>query len=174
MQALAEAVFLAMRRILAVGALAVLVVALGSGAAANLNVPPSRAGVADFAVTGNDLKPPQCAAIWVTNLIVLSGTSATGTGGNDLILGNALDNSINGADGDDCILGGAGNDNLRGGSGDDVVLGGPGNDWLRGEAGNDALYGQDGNDTLNGGAGTDVCNGGPGLDTFTNCETVVP
>jgi len=97
-------------------------------AAAN-TVPPS--GLADIrrSITPDDLKPPQCAAIHVTNLIVGTGVF-TGTAGNDLILGGPGADTIYGGSGDDCILGGGGDDQLYGGAGTDVCIGGGGSDIL--------------------------------------------
>lgn len=106
------------------------------------------------AITANDLKPPECAGITVTNKV--SGTgSFSGTDANDLIIGSAAADLIVDINGNDCILGGGGDDTLEGGLGDDVILGGPGND------------------AIDGGLGTDICYGGPGLDTFAACETSI-
>lgn len=141
-----------MRRLGRAAALSLLGVALLASfavAAAN-TVPPSRAGESVDAVDPNDLKPPECAGIYIENLVVGSGSFA-GTGQNDLILGSAGPDTIDGRGGQDCILGGAGNDVLRGQGGNDVILGGPGND------------------VLIGGGGYDVCYGGPGWDSV-DCE----
>ena len=73
----------------------------------------------------------------------------TGTGGNDLLVGTTLGDTIQGFGGDDNLFGRDGNDYLAGGSGADA---------LRGEAGNDLLEG---------GAGSDLLDGGAGLDTVT-------
>lgn len=75
---------------------------------------------------------------WVENAI--------GGGGNDVIIGNELANSLEG---------GAGADNISGGDGDDTLTGGSGNDILSGGAGSDTLIGGAGADTLDGGAGDD-------------------
>ena len=119
--------------------------------------------------------------------------NAIGGTGNDLLIGNALGNSLDGgagADtlqagaGDDQLIGGAGNDvlngewgsdiltggagadALNGGDGSDTLNGGDGDDWLNGQMGNDTLDGGAGNDFLAGGAGADVLNGGSGTDTL--------
>lgn len=141
------------RLIQSVGAAGIALLALSSvvGSAAVTTVAGSRASLSQFAVTPNALKPPQCAGISLTNLVVGSGTF-DGTNGNDLILGGPGPDTIRGLGGDDCIVGGGGNDNLQGGEGNDVILGGPGAD------------------TISGGSGTDVCYGGPGLDNV-NCES---
>jgi hypothetical protein len=108
-------------------ALPLLVAVLVAGAAytaANV-VAGSRAGISDSAVTANDLKPPECAAL---NLSVVRGPAPGGGNANALIVGTAAGESINGNGGDDCILGGGGNDSLRGNGGKDVCVGGPGTD----------------------------------------------
>ena len=112
------------------------------------------------------------------NISIAYGTiieNAIGGGGDDLIRGNEVANTLEGRDGndtiygmggDDRILGGNGDDTLYGGDGDDTIYGQGGNDTLYGDAGNDTLYGQDGNDTLYGGAGDDTLFGGAGNDTL--------
>ena len=74
------------------------------------------------------------------------------TGGNggaaDTLTASSLDN---------VIYGNAGNDTLNGGTR---------NDNLFGQNGNDTLNGGDGADTLNGGTGSDIINGGAGADTI--------
>jgi Ca2+-binding RTX toxin-like protein len=75
-----------------------------------------------------------------------------GGAGNDLIIGNALDNSLVGGAGNDTLIGGAGHNTLVGGAGDDVFV------WNNG----------DGSDLIDGGAGNDmvVVNGSPAADNF--------
>ncbi len=127
-------------------------------AAAN-SVPISRATDQFFAITANALKPPECAHLNLTHIVVI-GAGQTPQGNRDeLILGTPGNDVINGGPGDDCILGGGGNDTLSGGVGNDVLLGGPGNDSLDG--------GQ--------GRGNNICYGGgqPG-DTFDRCDFVFP
>ncbi|MBE9479372.1 MAG: hypothetical protein IMY80_05345 [Chloroflexi bacterium] len=120
-------------------------------AAAN-SVPASRLDDDSFPITANALKPAECAALNLTNIVV----AGNGTAGNDLILGTA------------------GNDTLRGGDGDDCIVGGSGDDRLDGQRGNDILLGQDGNDRLRGSQDTDICDGGAGTDTGHNsCETEI-
>jgi len=69
---------------------------------------------------------------------VAEGTT-TGTGGDDILLGGATDETISGL---------GGNDHLNGGGGDDVLIGGDGNDLLKGRFGDDTLTGGAGADTL--------------------------
>ena len=94
--------------------------------------------------------------------------------GNDVVRGNAADNTLSGgggtdllfgADGSDRILGGNGDDRLRGNSGDDFLYGGAGNDNILGGFGNDTIDGGQGNDQIDGGAGNDILAGSTGNDT---------
>jgi Ca2+-binding RTX toxin-like protein len=85
---------------------------------------------------------------------------------NELLKGNAGDNTVQGAAGADRLYGYAGDDTLEGGSGNDMLYGGLGTDTLDGGTGNDRLYGEVGNDTLEGGSGSDRLNGGAGSDTL--------
>ena len=72
---------------------------------------------------------------------------AIGSMGDDILIGNWLDNTLFGSDGNDIINGGAGNDILFGGDGVDQIFGG---------AGNDNIYsGQSTDNYLSGGAGND-------------------
>ncbi|WP_420326120.1 calcium-binding protein [Mameliella sp.] len=87
----------------------------------------------------------------------------TGLGG-DLIAGNHLDNILTGNAGNDTIFGLGGADVLQGGDNDDLLDGGPGNDSLIGGPGVDELRGGTGNDTLDGGIGADSLIGGSGDD----------
>ena len=94
--------------------------------------------------------------------------NAVGGSGNDSIIGNAADNTLDGAIGNDSLTGGIGNDALDGGSG---------NDTLTGDAGDDALDGGIGFNSLTGGTGDDlfVLHAGPGeniIADFTAGGTV--
>jgi Ca2+-binding RTX toxin-like protein len=106
-------------------------------------------------VSANDLKPPECAALNLINLVAGNGT-------------------INGTNANDMILGSAGNDRINARRGDDCLLGDDGNDRLRGRQGNDILLGMEDNDLLRRGRGTDICDGGAGVDRArADCETVL-
>jgi Ca2+-binding RTX toxin-like protein len=90
-----------------------------------------------------------------------------GTGGNDqLVEGDALDNTLLGDDGDDTVYGYDGDDMLQGRHGDDLLHGGSGSDQLYGGDGNDILYGGTGNDLLDGGPRDDHLWGETGDDTL--------
>ena len=128
-----------------------------SSIAASNTVAQSRADWDIKPVAANDLKPPECGGITLTNIVIVAN-GETGTSQNDLILGtDKADEEIRGGAGNDCILGGKGNERQK-----------VGKDWVAG------LYGEDGNDVLIGGPGNkDICDGGTGTDTFYSCETVI-
>lgn len=106
-----------------------LVTAIMSASAATNVVPTTHIGLEQHAVEINDFKPGDCNSIHVTNLITGSGV-ITGTGGNDLILASADDDTIYGEGGDDCIVGGAGDDTIYGGDGHDACVGGAGSNTI--------------------------------------------
>lgn len=84
----------------------------------------------------------------------------------DILVGDAGNDTFNGRSGNDTILGDAGDDRISGGQGNDVLLGGQNNDQLFGGLGNDFLFGEEGNDQLVGGAGRDLLDGGAGNDVL--------
>ena len=112
-----------------VGTVLLLLASVMSAVAATNMVTHSGLGDTSRSITTNDLKPSQCDALHLTNLITGSG-NISGTLENDLILGSSGADTISGEGGNDCILGGGGNDTLIGGEGTDVCLGGPGSDTL--------------------------------------------
>ncbi len=67
--------------------------------------------------------------------------NVTGTGQNDVLIGDAGDNILQGGAGDDTLDGGEGNDTLLAGDGDDTIIGGhgEGDDNIDGGAGNDTV-----------------------------------
>ena len=136
------------------GAALILIPILTAYTAAN-TVPFSRADENQLGLDANDLAPPECAGMGLTNIVDV-GAGETGTDANDLILGtDKNDAEIRGGAGDDCILGGKGNERQR-----------IGKDWGPG------LFGEEGNDVLIGGPGNlDYCDGGPGTDLYFSCET---
>jgi hypothetical protein len=73
-------------------------------------------------------------------------------------LSDLADSIIAGA-GDEILHGQAGDDTLRGADAADVLIGGPGGDLLAGDVGNDSLDGSDGADTLDGGGQNDALQG---------------
>ena len=82
----------------------------------------------------------------VNNIGIAFGTeieAAIGGSGDDLLIGNGLDNFLSGADGADWFVGGDGDDTIDGGAGADVFFYGDN------ESGNDTITGfEDGVDTL--------------------------
>jgi Ca2+-binding RTX toxin-like protein len=119
--------FTMVRRVSVVGLSTLILVSLASALATANTVPTSTASNTSFAITPNDLKPPECAGISLTAKIA-SGGNITGTGAAELIVGGPAAQTINGGAGADCILGGAGDDSISGGTGADVCIGGPGTD----------------------------------------------
>ena len=95
--------------------------------AAGITIPESNATYLSFPVTAEDIKPPACSALFLTNIVRGSG-AITGTAGNDLILGSSGNDTIDGMGGDDCIEGAAGDDTIDGNTGTDICLGGAGTD----------------------------------------------
>jgi len=101
------------------------------------------------------------AAFFMTAGSATGGTTITGSGGIDVLIGNTSSASS--------ISGGAGNDVITGGSGNDTILGGTGNDSITSGAGNDSILGGDGDDQITMGANLasgDVIDGGAGTDTL--------
>ncbi|MGL4240737.1 MAG: calcium-binding protein [Beijerinckiaceae bacterium] len=107
---------------------------------------------------------------------------AQGGGGNDYIIGGAMNDMIWGGIGEDTLEGGGGNDNLYGGIGNDVLNGGAGDDFMTGDYGNDIFQHSSGNDVMQGGDGTDIfwlgmgqdkSYGGEGNDLFVTDTSVI-
>lgn len=104
--------------------------------------------------------------------------------GDDLVVGNGADNTIDGGAGDDFIEGASGDDQISGGSGNDEIEGGRGEDFLFGGEGNDEILGGRGVDSVFGGAGNDVftvsgsdeydnVRGGDGIDTLDHSASSI-
>ncbi|WP_377504512.1 pre-peptidase C-terminal domain-containing protein [Octadecabacter sp. R77987] len=105
--------------------------------------------------------------------------NATGSSGEDLLVGNDVKNFLTGnggADefwglgGNDNIQGGAGADSIQAGTGDDIVDGGSDDDSIFGEEGDDVIRGQGGTDWIVGGAGEDDISGGIGNDNIFGAD----
>lgn len=114
-------------RIFALGLASLIAISIISAYAAGISVPPTNIGNESVIVKAEDIKPDECSALYLTNIVSGSGI-VTGTSGNDLIIGSSGADTIDGTGGDDCILGGGGDDSLTGGDGNDVCFGGPGTD----------------------------------------------
>jgi Ca2+-binding RTX toxin-like protein len=81
--------------------------------------------------------------------VMIDIENVTGGGGNDVIVGSAVDN---------VLTGGLGNDSISGGLGNDTLIGSGGNDTMAGDAGDDTFSegtASNGGDTMTGGAGID-------------------
>jgi Ca2+-binding RTX toxin-like protein len=74
--------------------------------------------------------------------------NATGSGSDDILIGNTAANTLTGNAGADLMIGGDGNDSALGGSGEDHLYGGDGNDVLDGGLDVDLVYGGVGNDRI--------------------------
>ena len=111
-------------------AVAVLLLAVGgsavSAAAISTSTSGSSAGVYNQLITADDLKPPECAGITLTDVLGGGGVIIGIGVRNELITGSAGVDDLRGMLGDDCILGGAGDDSIDGGKppGSDVCIGG--------------------------------------------------
>lgn len=110
-----------------VGLLVLTAFSVATAVAATNAVPSTSTEHRSLVIGLNELKPPQCNGINLTNLVTGTGT-LSGTGGNDLILGSSMPDIIDGAGGDDCILSGGDIDTITGDTGNDVCLGGPDTD----------------------------------------------
>lgn len=90
--------------------------------------------------------------------------NASSGAGNDVLTGNAANNTLSASYGDDQVFGGAGGDTIRGGEGQDRLFGEDGNDTVSGGEGLDDLFGGAGLDVLNGDQGADRLIGGANAD----------
>jgi len=137
------------------------------------NIPILGATDFSYAVQPEDIGSSLSASVSYTDLggtdeAVTSGPVAVvlkpATGGNDLIIGSPLEDTLVGEAGDDTLIGNQGNDVLAGGIGDDSIDGGEGNDRISGSDGSDLINGGAGNDQIGGGFGNDTIDGGEGDD----------
>ena len=99
-----------------------------------------------------DLRPEGISDVYglVGNLVIARDTVIEhfiAGSGDDVVMGNAVANSLEGRNGNDVIHGLGGDDTLDGGEGDDTLEGGPGADMLDGGPGSDTLDGGPGSDT---------------------------
>ena len=83
----------------------------------------------------------------------ITGDQNTGGGGTDKLV--SIEN-VTGSGYNDILIGNAGSNTLWGGAGHDSLFGGAGNDVLDGGAGNDSLNGAAGADIMSGGSGDDI------------------
>ena len=128
--------------------------------AASNTVPSSRLSQQEFSITANDLKPPECAGLFLTDIYLPNETDKVmGSNTNDLVLGSTTVKYAKGKKGNDCLLSGGGTIDkfLQGRSGDDVLIN-------MGE----------GSCIMNGGQGNDICYQNGGNCEVINCETVYP
>ncbi len=122
-----------------------------------------------FTGIGNELDNIICGNAGNNTLFGLDGNdSIYGFAGNDTLAGGEGIDFIYGDEGNDMLWGGSDDDELYGGIGNDMLAGGSGNDRIYGEDGNDVLYAEAGDDYLEGGAGNDSLFGGSGTNTFNS------
>jgi len=91
-----------------------------------------------------------------------------GGDGDDVLIGDAEDNSLVGGNGRNVLRGRGGDDDLIGGDGRDLAVGGAGADLFPGSGGNDRAKGGGGPDHFQSGStgnGRDLFVGGGGIDT---------
>lgn len=140
----------------------------------------------DAFVGSSDDQPASTEPLWLegddlNNILAgqAGDDSLFGGAGDDMIAGNAGNDSLSGGDGRDGLNGGAGDDSLygfddddtlHGDDGNDLLIGGAGNDRLEACAGDDTLYGGDGNDVLIAGGGNDQMSGDAGDDAMIGCD----
>ncbi len=117
-------------RLVVLGLVGMILVSMVSAVTAGNTVPRTRLSDSRFPINANVLKPPECAALNLTAIVVCpsAGGNCDGTDANDLILGSAFADTISGGKGADCILGGGGDDYMKAGPGNSVCIGGPGTD----------------------------------------------
>ena len=99
--------------------------------------------------------------------VTVNLTTGMGSGGNaegDTFI--SIEN-VTGTQFDDIITGNADNNSIQGSSGNDTLYGDDGNDWIWGGVGNDIIYGGDGDDNLLDSFGTNILYGGGGADRFS-------
>jgi Ca2+-binding RTX toxin-like protein len=113
-----------------------------------------------------DLASELMSSVLFGNDVVRGIENVTGTGLDDILRGDANDNTFIGNAGNDVLDGRAGDDELIGGAGADTLDGGLGDDVLDGGNNDDFLYGGAGDDTLKGGLGANVLDGQAGTDTL--------
>lgn len=101
-----------------------------------------------------------------TKVFNATDVSYEGGTGNDLIIGNELDNVITDLGGTNVIFAGAGNDIVITSDGDDVIFGQGGDDIIIAGNGNNAVSGGDGIDYIQTGDGDDIISGGNGDDVI--------
>ena len=97
----------------------------------------------------------------------ISGDTAVGRDGDDLLIGNNEANTLDGAGGNDVLFGAGGDDTLLGNDGDDILYSEQGNDTLIGGRGADVMHGDSGGEFANTFKYTDLDEGG---DTIINFD----
>ncbi|HFC12525.1 MAG TPA: hypothetical protein ENJ56_06735 [Anaerolineae bacterium] len=138
-----------LRRILIGFGLLTIIFSTVIGFAAANSVADSGADRSISTIDPNDLAPPECSHLNLTNLVTTPSSTYQwfgstvyvyrGTNGNDLMIGTGAYDDFIANNGHDCIIGGDGIDYLFSGRGNDVMNGGPGNDSCFGQGGNNTF-----------------------------------
>lgn len=131
--------------------------------------------VTEYAGEGTDTVRSSLTTVLGNNLeaLVLTGSAAVNGNGNaadNLLIGNAANNTLAGAGGDDILQGGAGIDTLNDTSGKNLLDGGAGADVLTGGTSAELFIGGKGNDTITTSTGADLLlfNRGDGADVLVS------
>ncbi|WP_265947903.1 beta strand repeat-containing protein [Dechloromonas sp. A34] len=99
-------------------------------------VSASSGGSGAFSYTVSDGGQTNDAAVSITTV---NSSTLSGTGLDNILVGDSTGETIRGYEGNDVLVGNAGNDTLSGGSGIDLLIGGTGNDSLSGGIGSDTF-----------------------------------
>jgi hypothetical protein len=118
-------------RVAIIGLVVLILVSSASAMAAANRVPVTAVEDVAMPITANDLKPPECASLNLTEIVIWPDT-IWGESSSHLVLGTSGTDLIFGGSGSDCILGGGGGDLIFAGAGSDVCIGGPGTDTFSG------------------------------------------
>lgn len=128
-------------------------------------------GFAEFEATTNGVEVNLASGLILDDGFGGSGSivgveNVGGSGGDDILRGDGLENVLRGFEGGDRLFGAGGDDTLVGAEGDDRLDGGGGVDVLDGGAGKDNLLGGGAADLFFDGSGNDTLTGGAGRDSF--------
>ena len=101
-------------------------------ASGNVTFTDNNTNGGSFTYTGSTTSPAASDTGDVTIDRGQTGTTLTGTGFGEILIGrDGTNNTINANEGNDVLIGGTGNDTLNGGAGADILTGGGGNDTFK-------------------------------------------
>jgi hypothetical protein len=106
------------------GMVVVVAISVMAALAAVNTVPITLASDQTFPITVNDIAPPECAGMNLTNKIICpSSGNCNGTSANDLMIANSGNPDMHGMVGNDCVVCySGGRCNLHGDNGTDVCI----------------------------------------------------